>query len=70
MKYIKRQVHAFGGVLVRRFDPLSFLRVVLPSSFFKDLNYLPYLKKIPLFLLIALVIISFIVTSMPHIFLV
>ena len=69
-KYMKRQISALRGFLTRRTDPFRFLRTVLPTSLFRDLNYLPYLKKVPLFLLIGLVIVSFIVTSMPHIFLI
>ena len=68
MKYLKRQAYALRGFLARRVHPFSFLRGVLPSPFFKELVYLPYLKKLPLFLLIGLVIVSFVVTSMPHVF--
>ena len=67
--YIKRFPHLIATALARRIDPFSPLQRVLPAVFFKDINYLPYLKKASLFLLIAVVIISFIITSMPHIFL-
>ena len=69
MNFVKRQVSALRDLLARRVDPLSFLQDALPSVLFKEIVYLPHLKKVPLFLLIGLVIISFIVTSMPHIFL-
>ena len=67
--YIKQRMDALKGLLVMRIDLFPFLLGVLPPVFFADVNYVPFLKKIPLFLLIALVIISFVVTSMPHIFL-
>ena len=67
--HIKQGVRSVGGVLGRRIDLFSPLQHILPAFFFRDIDYVPYLKKIPLFLLIALVIVSFIVTSMPHIFL-
>ena len=68
-KYIRRKMSALRYLLARRVNLFSFLHGILPSVFSRDINYLPLLKKLPLFLLIALVIISFIVTSMPHIFL-
>lgn len=62
-------MHALRTFLAKRVDPFSSLRGVLPSLFFREMVYLPYLKKVPLFLLIGLVIVSFVVTSMPHVFL-
>lgn len=67
--YLRRQAQALVGLLARRVDFFSFLQGVLPPFFFKEIVYLPHLKKLPLFLLIGLVIVSFIVTSMPHVFL-
>ena len=69
MNYLRRQAHALKSLLTRRVDLFSSLQGVLPSVFFKEITYLPYLKKIPVFLLTGLVIVSFIVTSLPHIFL-
>ena len=68
--HIKQGFRSVADALGWRIDLFSPLQRTLPAFFFRDINYVPYLKKIPLFLLIALVIISFIVTSMPHIFLV
>ena len=65
-KSAKRGTFVF---LAKRYDPLAPLRRFLPEVFFLEINLLPYLKKAGLLILIGLIIVSFVITSMPHIFL-